>query len=131
MVHYRFKLKTLVPSLWATIALVHEIISKFDVTLREKAEDESIKAFRLCGEEVTGDWINYPHYIYFYRLNAKEIAATVVAPTTATPYLELLRLIRNATCHINSLSKIAEISGHMPICLHTWVRSLWMLCNCK
>lgn len=117
------------PSLWATTSLVLELISSFIEKSRGEAIDFSLKSFRLCGEEAIGDWVDYPRYTYLYHVSAKDPAVKLLTLTTPTPYLELIRLISNATGYINSLIKVTEISGNKPVYLHTRMRALWMLCN--
>jgi hypothetical protein len=118
-----------VPALWATVSLVHGLWEFKSFELRVRANTMSAKIFREFDLHLSDpmDWVSDPTYRYFYILNANDMNATVVNPSEDTPYLDLLKFVRNSVSHIRSLPKIAEISNNMPECLNKWIRELLLL----
>jgi hypothetical protein len=118
------------PAIWSTITLIHSVLELKSFECRFKANVLSEQIFSKSGVFINdvNDWDEYSVYTYFYDVKGKgEIK------TSKTPYLELLRLIRNKVCHMRSLflnvcavknENICAVKNEMPSCLFEWTRTL-------
>lgn len=100
---------------------MHSLLESKDDFYRTQANALSSKIFQKHGIDID-DWTNYSVYNYFYNKNDKRGGVDIA--TTATPYLELLRQIRNRISHLRILGDIDEAHRNMPICLHEWIKEL-------
>ena len=112
-----------IPSLWATVTFLNEVINGKTQLDRELANQISQDiVFRF---DSAFDFSTDQRYSYFYQyFDPNNKYGIFNDPADVMPYLTYLSYIHNAIAHIKSLQQIQDINLNVPTYLGEWVRAL-------
>jgi len=115
--------KVLIPSLWAIVVFLHEVISgksEKDREIANKISNDIVIQHNPAFDFATD--LRYSFFYHYFDPNNKY--GSFNDPSDVMPYLTYLKYIRNAIAHIKSVEQMNDIHRNVPIYLSDWVKVL-------